>query len=450
MRLPLNLFSLSIFLISISYADVGYSSQSNTAKELGLEEFIEIALQHNPAVDAARNQVMAAEGRSTQAVSGYLPQLSASGEAARVHIKDLVPTDEDNVLSGSVSGDQLIFDFGKTTGSIAAAGHQVDAAKAFLNSVGSDLINSVKSAYYAVLANYYLIQVANEQVDSYQKHYERAFEYYKAGVKSKIDVTNAQVELANSDLQLLQSQFALKSSKVNLEKIIGTAPDNGNYLVKMTDHDFSEFISLLADIPGSLQDLLQKASLQRPDLMQAQKEIATLESLLTSARGDYWPEIGAKASYNTYDTDIVTLQDQWQLGIGLDWQFFSGFRTNGEVAEAKSNLRSSRAQLRDVELTIIQEVSDSYHLAQEKRDSVFLADKILKLAKENLDLADERYKTGLGDMIEFNDAQLRFTAARSNLVTTFFDYNTALASLDNAIGLFPNMDIPDEDQLANK
>jgi outer membrane protein len=450
MRLSLTLFSFTIFLCTIGGTEIGYSSEAVTARELGLEEFVEIALQNNPGVDAARNQIWAAEGRSTQARSTYLPQLSASAAAARGHVKDLIPIDEDNVLSASVSGDQLIFDFGKTTGFIAAAGHEVEASRAFLNSVGSDLISSVKAAYYTVLANYYLIQVANEQVDSYQKHYERASEYYKAGVKSKIDVTNAQVELANSNLQLLQSQFALKSARVNLEKIIGTAPDNGNYLVKMKDHDFSEFISLLADIPDSLQDLLQQASLQRPDLTQAQKEIDTAESLLSSARGGYWPEIGLKGRYQGYETDLVSLQDQWQLGIGLDWQFFSGFRTNGEVAEAKSILRSSRAQLRDVHLTTIQEVTDSYHLAEEKRDSVFLADQILKLAGENLQLANERYKTGLGDMIEFNDAQLSFTAARSNLVTTFFDYNTALASLENAIGLFPNMDKPNEDLSENK
>ena len=56
-----------------------------------------------------------------------------------------------------------------------------------------------------------------------------------------------------------------------------------------------------------------------------------------------------------------------------------------------------------------------------------------------MELADERYKTGLGDMIEFNDAQVRLTKARSNLVTTFFAYNTALARLDFAVGIYPDL-----------
>ncbi len=430
---------VGIFLSSIYIATSTHSIVAATEPEISLDQFLEIAMKRNPGVDEARNQIFAAEGRSTQASSAYLPQLSTTIQAQRVHVTDLLPEDEDNVLSGALTGNQLIYDFGKTSGAISAANSQVKGAQAYLNSVGSDLVYSVKAAYYDVLAKHYLIDVANYQVDSYQKHYTRANEYFKAGVKSKIDVTNAEVELANSNLQLIQSKFGLKSSKVQLEKTIGTAPNDGKYLVKFPSYSIEDFSSTLSDIPGSLTDLLQRASLQRPDLSQAQKQIDALEAFLTSAEGEYFPQVGLNGTYNTYETDLSSLHDQWQLGVGLNWEFFSGFRTEGQVVEAKSNLRGARAQLRNIELLAIQEVTDSYHLAEEKRDSVFLADKILKLASENLALADERYKTGLGDMIEFNDAQLSLTKAKSNLVTTYFDYNTALASLDNAIGLFPDM-----------
>lgn len=434
---------LPLFLYVMASSENGYSMETAESPELGLNDFVELALQNNPEIIVARNQVWAAEGRTTQAVSGYLPQLTAYGEAGRMHINDLQPEDEDNVLSGGISARQLIYDFGKTSGLIAASNHETEAAIAYLNTVGSDIVYQVKAAYYDVLAKHYLIIVASDQVNSYTMHYNRASEYYKAGVKSKIDVTNAQVELSKSDLFLLQSQFALKSSKVALNRVVGLAPENGNYLIQMDDHDPADFGTLLSPIPASLNELLQKAADQRPDLTRAERTIDSAESILTVAESGYWPEIGAMGSYNTYDTELATLNDQWQVGIGLDWEFFSGFRTKGEVTEAKSNLRSTRAQLRDIQLNAIQEVTDSFHRAEEKRESVFLAEKITKLAKENLDLADERYKTGLGDMIEFNDAQIRYTDAQNNLVTTFFDYNTALANLENATGFFPDMSLPE-------
>lgn len=439
MRLSTRSLLLTILLCSIGLPENSCSSEPTPGLELGLEDFIEIALRNNPTVTIARNEVMASEGRKTQAVSGYLPKLSATGNAGRIHINDLTPIDEAGVLSGNLSANQLIFDFGNTTGTISASGYNIEAAQAQLNSVGSDLVYQVKAAYYTVLEKHYLIIVANEQVKSYQMHYERAKEYFKAGVKSKIDVTNAQVELTNSRLQLLQSRFALKSARVALEKIIGTRPSNGTYRIRRQDHDFKEFIHFLAPMPVSQEELLQTATLQRPDLQQAKKQISSAESRLTSTQGSFWPTLGATASYDTYDTDISTLQDQWQVGLALDWEFFSGFRTQGEVAEAKSNLRSSKAQMRDIELTVTQEVTDSFLQADEQRESVFLADEILTLAEENFDLADQRYKTGLGDMIEFNDAQLRVSEARSNLVTTYYAYNTALASLEKAIGMYPDM-----------
>ena len=439
MRLTLKTLSFIILLISIGLPKNSHSSEPATAPELGLEDFIEIALHNNPLVTIARNQVLGLEGKKVQAVSGYLPKLAATGSVGRIHINDLTPVDEGEILSGTLSASQLIYDFGNTTAAISASGYDIEAARAQLNNVGSDLVYQVKAAYYNVLEKHYLIKVADEQVKSYQMHFDRAQEYFKAGVKSKIDVTNAQVELTNSKLQLLQSRFALKSAKVALEKIIGTSPGNGNYLIRRQEHELKDFINFLAPMPGSQEELLQVATLQRPDLQQAQKNINAAKSILTATEGRYWPTLGATASYDTYDTDLPTLQDQWQIGVTLDWEFFSGFRTQGEIAEAKSKVRNTKAQLHDIELTTTQEVTNSFLLAKEQRESVFLADEILTLAEENLDLADQRYKTGLGDMIEFNDAQLRLSEARSNLVTTYYGYNTALASLEKAIGHHPEM-----------
>ncbi|MBU1056793.1 MAG: TolC family protein [Proteobacteria bacterium] len=447
MRLTLQALSFTILLCSLCLPDNGCSSEPPPAPELVLEDLINIALRNNPTVIIARSQVLSAESRKTQAVSGYLPKLTATGNAGRIHINHLSPVDEAGLLAGKISASQLLFDFGNTSGAISASGYTIEAARAQLNSVGSDLVYRVKAAYYSVLEKHSLIMVTNEQVESYQKHYDRAKEYVKAGIKSKIDVTNAQVELTNAKLQLHQSRFALKSAKVALEKVIGMRPGDGSYRIDDEDHDLKEFIHLLPPMPLSREELLQLAARQRPDIEQAQKEIRSAESTLTATEADYWPSLGATAAYTTYDTDLPTLEDQWQVGVALDWEFFSGFRTQGEVAEAKSKLRSSRAQMRDIELTAIQEVTDSFLLAQEQRESVFLADEILTLAEENLDLADQRYKTGLGDMIEFNDAQLRISKARSNLVTTYYSYNTALASLEKAIGQYPDMTEPGEQKI---
>lgn len=70
-----------------------------------------------------------------------------------------------------------------------------------------------------------------------------------------------------------------------------------------------------------------------------------------------------------------------------------------------------RASLRELQLAITREVTDSYLRAEENRKAVDLADETLGLAIENLELAKGRYKAGLNDVLEFNDAQLNLTSA---------------------------------------
>ena len=123
----------------------------------------------------------------------------------------------------------------------------------------------------------------------------------------------------------------------------------------------------------------------------------------------------------------------------MNWEFFSGFETEGKVAEARAQFREVKASLRQFELSVTQDVTDSVLRADENREGVDIADQTLELAKENLELADGRYKAGIGDVLEFNDAQLLFTENQSSLVVTFYNYLTALARIERAIGVIPEL-----------
>ena len=128
------------------------------------------------------------------------------------------------------------------------------------------------------------------------------------------------------------------------------------------------------------------------------------------------------------------MNDEWQVGVGLTWQLFSGFATEGDVVEAKGILLESKAAFQTLHLAAVQQVTDSYLRADESRESVIIAEQTLALAAENLQLAEERYKAGIGDMIEFNDAQLNHIRAQSDLVVSYFTYLASLARIENAVG----------------
>jgi len=435
-RPAIFIVALQCLLLSLVVVGSGYAEEISPAGQmaLSLDELVRIALTHNPQIDSAGQQKVQREGRLTQARSLYLPQVSVRGDFSRIKVKDLQPVDEDNVAHGGAGVSQLIYDFGKTTGAIDAGKSNIEASDANLNQITQNIVLLVKEACYNVLEKKHLITVAQEAVNSYEQHLERASEYFKAGVRTRIDVVNAEVELSSARLRLLQSQYSLKSARVELERVLGLVPNNGRYDLVPILQDFEQIADTMPPLPGSVEQLLILAQEQRQDIRQQKAFINTAEAILRQADSGYWPSIGATAGLDGYDTELELYRDQWNVGVGLTWELFSGFRTRGEVVEAKALHRENLYRLRELELLVTQEVTDSALRADENRESVLLNIETVRLAAENLELASERYKEGLNDMIEFNDAQLRHTTAQGSLISSYFAYLASLARIDYTIG----------------
>ena len=415
-------------------------------QQLTLDDCIKIALENNPQIEIARQQYLANQGVLTQAKSFYWPQLSGGVGYGRQYIDTSNQSigvqsqiDEDNVASGLLQASQLIFDFGKTTGLIDASSFNLSASAENLAQTYHDLVFSVKSSFYSVLESKRLIGVAEQAVSNYEQQLYRAQRFYESGVRTKIDVTNAEVNLSNQKLNLLRANADFKTSLVSLETIIGTVPNNGDYEPVTSEPPLDELASQKPEMPNSLDTLLQSAEESRPGLKQFDFLIQSAEASVTQAKGDYWPTIDAVGDYNKRETDLPSLADNWQITARLNWEFFSGFETEGKVAEASAQLREVKAGLRDFQLEVTRDVTDSYLRADENREGVDIADQTVELAEENLRLAEGRYKAGIGDLLEFNDAQLLYTQNQSELVITYYNYLTALARIDRAVGVTPEL-----------
>lgn len=420
------------------------------AATLNLDDLLTLALQNNPQLDIAAQQYKQSQGIVTQAQSGYLPRLKVGGSIGRVHIDELQPTDEDNVLNGGVSASQLIYDFGKTVGGIHSARFNREAALANLEQQLHDVILLVKETYYRVLERKALVKVALQAVESYEQHLYRAKKFFEAGVRTQIDITNAELELANAKLRLLRARSDLKTGRVELERIVGVRPNRGDYTIVAKSENLMALANTLPKKSYALQPLLQNATKNRPGYVQLEQLVSAAESALKSVKGDNWPLLSAQGSYDMYETDLQSLTDQWQVAAMLSWEFFSGFETEGKIVEARANMQELDAARHELELAIIQEVTDSFLRAEENRDGVSIADLAVNLSMKNLELAEGRYKAGLGDMIEFNDAQLNLTTSQSNLISTYFGYQTSIARLERAAGIAPDLPENSVEQLLQR
>ncbi len=403
---------------------------------LSLHDAIETALTHNPALHVAKADINASQGVLTQARSSYLPQLNVSGGVLYDKVDSPLQNDPESVLNLNATATQLIYDFGTSTGGIDAASYELNASQVSLETSVSDIVLQTHTDYYGTLKNRYLIRVALESLEIASQQLYQSKEYFKAGVRTKIDVTNAKVEHSNAELDLLNATQNLQLSRIALETVMGKRPNNGNYVLMLENQEIETMAASLEGFKGTLDDLIDTAYAKRPEFESLGAQHDALKATLHSKDGEYFPTLFAQGKYSDYESDIALLNDEWSAGVYLNWDIFSGFRTDGEMQELRSNLLSLEAQQRRLKLQVRKEVSDAYVQTTQLEKAVGIAKLSTQLAKENLELAEQRYKNGIGDIIEYNDAKVKYTSAKSNLVASYFDYLSALATLKYATGAF--------------
>jgi outer membrane protein len=404
--------------------------------ELSLDQVVEIALKRNPGIVASEQQMEGARARVTQSTAAYWPQVTGSAAFDRQRIPASgsglpasVPIQRDfNNYSAGLSASQYLYDFGQTTGLVQESRYNLSASREGLASTLADVVQQVKKTYYEVLKNQRLVQVAEETLSSREKHLEQASAFYQVGLRPKIEVARAEVDVANARQNLIQARFNRDIAFVNLENVLGGRPVSGPYRVQ-------DAVARPMR-PTQLEPLLEEALKARSEVLQLEAQIQAAEAHLHSSQGKYWPRLTGVANYG-WENSEFPLSETWQFGAQMSWSIFNGFQTQGEVAETKARINQTRAQLDQTRLQVIQQVSQAYLGLDAAEQSIATSEVTVRQAQENMDLAEGRYRTGVGDAIEYTDAQVSLTSAKNTLVQATYIYLQALVDLDRAMGRGP-------------
>lgn len=398
---------------------------------LTLNRSIDIALRKNPGIVAAVNTVEVNRSRVGEARSGYYPQLSAS--AAYNRINPVPGTSAGtfgtryNQYTGSVTLDQNILDFGKTSSSVDVSKYNLESSRSDLNTTQDTITLSVKQAYYGVLQAKRNRDVAADVIKQFQLRLDQAQGFYEVGTRAKIDVIRAEVDLSNAKLSLINAENALKIAWVTLNNAMGV-PDAPEYTIE-DNLSFQPYTT-------TLEEATTKAFENRPDLKSVIAKRQAAEANISFARSGYYPVLSGSASYNKAGVDVPPseLNEGWQVGVAITFPLFSGFLTSHQVAEAKSSLYVLRANEESLRQQILLDVRQAYLNLQAAEASISTAELAARQAKENLDLANGRYAAGVGSPIEVSDAFATYVTAQATYTGSLYNYKTAQASIEKAIG----------------
>lgn len=419
-NLPLSLAIMLLFL-AVPYA-FATAEPIIKGETLGLGKLMNIALKKHPQIIAAQNTVDVAKGRVGQAKAGYYPQLNLSAGMSR-NASPLL-SDQFNQYQSSLSLQQNIYDFSRIGTRVDIRSLDLEAAGANLNNVTNNVIMGVKYAYYERLRAKHIREIRADTVKQFEEQLDRAKGFYEVGVRPIFDVTTAEVNLSNARVNLVKAQNLLTIAIVNLNNAVGmsTVP-----FYELEDDATYQKSSV------GLDESLQKAFRNRPDLQSLVRQTEASQKAVELAQKDFLPTVMGNASYGWSGQD-VPLDRGWSVGVNLNLNLFSGYLTKHQVAEALAALEVARATEEALRQTVRLDVEQALANLRAAEESIVTAEVTVRQATENLDLARGRYAAGVGTPLELTDAVVALGNARLVLSGAMYDRKEAEASLQRAVG----------------
>ncbi len=398
---------------------------------LTLERCIGIALKFHPSVLSSRYTVKSKEALLDQAKSPYYP--SVNGAAGYTHYNATKKTgdpypqaniDTFNSNTASVTLNQTLYDFGRTGTNVGVKSLDLDASRFDLDDTLTTVVNDVKTAYFGVLKAQRTRRVNQETVNQYKEHLGQARLRYESGTRPKYDVTKADVDLSDAELQLINAENDLEIAWVTLSNAMGYS---GPAVYDVDDTLSSQRYEI------TLDEALKRAYENRPDLksLQAQKDSA--QKSVDLAKKDYYPSLSGSAGY-AFAGSQFPLEQGWNAGVSLSMNLFQGNLTKNKVAEALAKMKAAESNIEVKKLQILSEVKKAYLNLLQARKTISNTEIQIRQATENLELANLRYRSGLGDPLEVTDATVALSKAKLANVSSLYGYITARANLEKAMG----------------
>ena len=406
-------------------AATGTAAMPEAGSLLTLQQCVDIALKRNPSISASEFSVNAAAARVGQARSAYYPQVGLSGTYNKYSIYTDPTNGSQNLYQGNAELTQNIYDFGKTPSTVRIQRLNEDATRSDLRNSVSLVVFGVKQAYYSLLQALKNRDVAVETVKLTQDQLDQARGFFDAGVKSKYDVTSAEVNLSNAKLALIRTENGVSVAQVTLKNAMG-APDQPDFAIEdsLAFHKYAV----------TFDDAVQRAYANRPDLQSLQSKKEAFKESVSLARTGYYPALSGNASYGRTDNQFVPEKSGWSAGVMLTFPLFNGFLTNYQVKEAKENLNIQKANEEALRQSILLDVQQSYLNLRALEDGVAVAELTVQQSQENYDIVNGRYNAGVGSPLDVTSALVGLANAKTNYISALANYKIAEAALLKAMG----------------
>jgi len=331
-----------------------------------------------------------------------------------------------NRESNGVNISQLITDFGRTLDLTSASRLTALSEAEKMRLTRQQVVLIVDVAYFSALKAESLLRVATETVNERSTVSEQAAAMAKRKLRSELDVSFAQANVAEAKLLVLQAQDAVDSSMADLSAALGYQRVLRASLVDEPAESFPK---------GNVEQLAVQALENRPEAAALRDQQAASVKMVDAERAARFPRVTALAAIgDTPEGDSAVTGRFTAGGVNVEFPAFTGGLLSARQSEAQFRSTAAQKDLEDEEDIIFRDVHVAWLSASTALKRIPVAREFFQSASEALELAGSRYKLGLTSIVEMTQAQLAQTQAEIEFGSAKYDYQIALQKLEFQIG----------------
>jgi outer membrane protein len=399
-----------------------------TRTRLALKDAEALALRNNPQITSARLDALASQQLVREVRSSYWPTAVGNLTAVDSQTNSRITAGGLNNpiiferAAGGAAVSQLITDFGHTSNLVSSSRYSAKAADQSALATRQQILLATDRSFFGVLQAQAVLRVAQQTVSARQVVADQVEALEKSALKSELDLSFANVNLAQAKLLLLDAQNNEKASQAALAALLG--------YVTAQDFEVVDETGAMNAPPGLLDDLIQQAINDRPELQAAHFQYESAESLKKAERDSLLPTISAVGAVGgTPVRDFHLAPWYGAAGVNMEIPVFNGFLFSAREKEADLRAQAVQQRLLDLRNSIARDVRTSWLNANTAYDRLDVTNQLFKQANLALDLAQTRYKLGLSSIVELSQAQLQQTQAEISQSQAGYEYRLALAIL---------------------
>ena len=461
-----------------SFGDVNAQAEENR-EVYSLARALQTALANSETIRDTEMELEIAKNQVREAFGQILPDLSANvsyqrnllvqqfflpavffnpnaapGELAPVRVGS------DNTWTLGLNASQPLFEYTAFIG-LGAAGQYRELQEERVRGSAQSVVTAVRVAYFTALLADESVRLTEESVNRIRQTLEETQAMNRAGLASEYDVLRLEVQLGNLEPNLRRAGIDRDAAMRNLLIEMGIDPATPIVLegqlneVDLSDTSINspENVALLnvaglATSPDTdFDELLRTALLGRSDVRQLQATIAVEEVRREVEKAEYFPKVSLFSNYNItaqQDGNPVFFGDNPDqrlktsiAGLQVQVPIFSGFARNARMQQATARVHQNEYRLERLERQTASDLRTWVDNVNEARQRAASQRRAVEQAQRGYEIAAAQYNAGLGSQLQITDAEVALSQTEFNYAQAVFDYLSARAGLEAAVGSVP-------------